>query len=309
MNSQTNAMAEPPFGAQANAPVVISAAQRMYWLVRCELWESRSIYLAPLAVASLFLFGFLISTITLPHRMHAASALDPEQQRAAIQQPYMLAAGLMMLTGMIVGVFYCLDALYGERRERSILFWKSLPVSDLSTVLAKACIPFVILPMLAFTITVAMQFIMLLLSSAVVLGSGLSVARLWAQLSFFQMSLLLFYHLVVVHVLWHAPFYAWLLLVSSWSRRAPFLWALLPPLAIGILEKIAFNTSHFAGLLTYQLTGGTDSASGAHHAPIEMLGHFEPEKLLSTPGLWAGLVITSLFLAAAARLRRYQGPI
>jgi ABC-2 type transport system permease protein len=123
------------------------------------------------------------------------------------------------------------------------------------------------------------------------------------------MSLLLFYHLVVVHVLWHAPFYAWLLLVSSWSRRAPFLWALLPPLVIGILEKIAFNTSHFAGLLTYQLTGGADSASGAHQAPIEMLGHFEPEKLLSTPGLWAGLVITSLFLAAAARLRRYQGPI
>ena len=59
-------------------------------------------------------------------------------------------------------MFYCLDALYGERRDRSILFWKSLPVSDLTTVLSKASIPIVVLPLLTFAVTVATQLIMLL---------------------------------------------------------------------------------------------------------------------------------------------------
>ena len=157
-----------------------------------------------------------------------------------------------MGTTFIVGMFYCLDALHGERRDRSILFWKSLPVSDLTTVLSKASIPLVVLPLLTFAITVATQLIMLLLSSAVLLGSGLSVATLWTQLSLFQMSLMLLYHLVTVHALWYAPIYGWLLLVSAWARRAPFLWAALPLLAIGVVEKIAFNTSHFAAMLGYR---------------------------------------------------------
>ena len=102
---------------------------------------------------------------------------------------------------------------------------------------------------------------MLLLSSAVLLGSGLSVATLWTQLSLFQMSLMLLYHLVTVHALWYAPIYGWLLLVSGWARRAPFLWAVLPPLAIGVVEKIAFNTSHFAAMLGYRISGGPEAVS------------------------------------------------
>src|SRR5204862_251954 len=79
------------------------------------------------------------------------------QQREAIAMPFDIAAALLMLTQLLVGAFYCLDPLHGERRDRSILFWKSLPVSDLTTVLSKASIPLVVLPLLTFTITVAMQ--------------------------------------------------------------------------------------------------------------------------------------------------------
>jgi ABC-2 type transport system permease protein len=294
---------------QVIAPVAIPPARLMYWSVRRELWENRSIYIAPLAVAGVFLFGFLISLIHLPAKTRAALALNAVQQHA-IQQPYMLAAGLLMLTGMIVGVFYCLDALHGERRDRSILFWKSLPVSDVTTVLSKASIPLVVLPFLIVAVTITTNTIMLLASSAVLLGSGLPVATVWTEVSWFHLSLMLFYHLVVVHGLWHAPFYGWLLMVSSWARRAAFLWALLPPLAIGIVEKIAFNTSHFTDLLLYQLNGGGGMGSEAPgRAPFEMLGHFDPGKLLSTPGLWIGLALTAALLAVAVRLRRNQGPI
>ena len=171
------------------------------------------------------------------------------QQHELIQQPYNFAALLIMGTTFVVAMFYCLDALHGERRDRSILFWKSLPVSDLTTVLSKASIPLVVLPLLTFAITIATQWIMLLLSTAVLLVSGLSVATLWTNLPLFQMSLMLLYHLLAVHALWYAPIYGWLLLVSGWARRAAFLWAALPLLAIGVVEKIAFNTSHFAAML------------------------------------------------------------
>ena len=70
-------------------------------------------------------------------------ALDAQSRQQTIEAPYDMAAGLLMLDLLIVGVFYCLDALHGERRDRSMLFWKSLPVSDLTTVLAKASIPLV----------------------------------------------------------------------------------------------------------------------------------------------------------------------
>ena len=171
----------------------------MYWLVRRELWEYRSIYIAPLAVAGVALFAFCLSSFVgiweEPLRLNPAHP----------QAPFDMAAGLMMLTGIVVSVFYCLDALHGERRDRSILFWKSLPVSDASTVLAKASIPLVILPLMTFAITFAMQWLMLLMSSAVVLAAGQSVATLWTNLSFLRMSWLMLYHVLTAHALWPAP--------------------------------------------------------------------------------------------------------
>jgi ABC-2 type transport system permease protein len=311
LNTQSNAIPGSPLESQAIAPAVISTTRPLYWSVRRELWENRSIYFAPLAVAAIILFGFLISTIYLPARMRAALALDPMQQRGLIEQPFNFAALLLMGTTFVVALFYCLDALHGERRDRSILFWKSLPVSDLTTVLSKASIPLLVLPLLTFAIVIATQWIMLLLSTAVLLGSGLSVTTLWAHASLFQTWLMLLLHLLAVHALYYAPIYGWLLLVSGWARRAAFLWAALPLLAICVVEKIAFNTSHFAGMLQSRLSGGPEAGDFpvAGLVAIHPLTHLAPLHFLSSPGLWVGLVVFAAFLAAAVRLRRYQGPI
>ena len=310
MNMQSNAVPESSLESQVAAPTAISATRRMYWSVRRELWESRSIYIAPLAVAALILVGFLISTIHLPAKMRAALALDPMQQHELIQQPYNFAALLIMGTTFIVAVFYCLDALHGERRDRSILFWKSLPVSDLTTVLSKASIPLVVLPLLTFAITVVTQGIMLLLSTAVLLGSGLSVGPLWTHLSLWRMSLMLLYHLLAVHSLWYAPIFGWLLLVSGWARRVPFLWAALPLLAIGVVEKIAFNTSHFGAMLGNRIGGGAEGAAPiAGKMSMDSLTHLTVGQFLISPGLWIGLIVAAAFIAAAVRLRRYREPI
>ena len=310
MNTQSNAMPES-FDSQGIAPAVMSATRPLYWSVRRELSENRSIYLAPLAAAGAALLGFLISMNGLPHRMRGLSTLHPAHQRESIALPYDTAAGVMMATMILVTVFYCADALYGERRDRSIFFWKSLPVSDLTTVLAKASIPFVVLPLLTFAITIAMQFIMLLLNSAVLLASGKNVAGLWTQLSVIQMWLLLLYHLFTAHTLWPAPVYCWLLLVSGWARRATLLWAALPVVVIAGVEELVSHTSYFAALVGTRLIGDTPSAAFTAPGtfPMDPATHITPGWFLSTPGLWIGLFIAASFLAAAVQLRRYQGPI
>jgi ABC-2 type transport system permease protein len=308
MSTQSNAIPES-FEAQSAAPQAFPASSTFTWAVRRELWENRSVYLAPLAVAAAALFAFSMSAIA--GVWVKSLRIDPGHAREAIARPYDISAALLMLTCILVSVFYCLDALHSERRDRSILFWKSLPVSDLTTVLAKASIPLVVLPLLTFVITMAMQFAMLLLSSAVVLASGLSVAGLWAKLGFFRMSMLLLYHLLTAHGLWPFPVYCWLLLVSGWARRATFLWAALPVVAIAGVEALAFRTGHFAALVGSRLLGIAPAfaPTPGEVFPSGPMTHITPGRFLSSPALWIGLIVAAAFIGAAVRLRRSQGPI
>ena len=311
MNTQSNAMPNAPLEAQAVTNAAVAATRPLYWSIRRELWENRSLYIAPLTIASLFLVGFLISTIQQMPKMRAALA-DPMNQRGAIHMPYDVAAFVLLLTAFFTGAFYCLDALYGERRDRSVLFWKSLPVSDLTTVLAKAGIPLVVLPLVTFAIIVATQFVLFLFSTAIALGNGLSAATLWAQLPLWKMWLSLLCALVA-SALWYAPIYGWLLLVSSYARRATFLWAVLPLFAICVVEKIAFNTLYFANLLKFRLIGWYTQAfvplvpGGV--PPADPLTQITPWRFLSTPELWIGLIVAAAFIAATVRLRHYREPI
>ena len=307
MNIQSN----PPRELASPAVVTISDTQTMYWSVRRELWENRSLYIAPLVVAAVLLFGFLISTIGLPHRRRAVLLLDPSQQRAHIERPYDVAAMMLILIAVIVGVFYCLDALHGERRDRSILFWKSLPVSDVTTVLSKASIPLVVLPLLIFAIAVATHIWMMLLSSAVLVSNGLSPATP-DQLPLGQSGLTLLYGLATM-ALWHAPIYAWLLLISAWAKRAAILWAFLPPMALAVFEKMAFRTSYIGSFLRYRFVGWMGEAFAftgeKGHVRIDSLTQLTPARFLGSAGFWLGLIFAALFLVAAVRLRRDRAPL
>jgi ABC-2 type transport system permease protein len=260
-------------------------------------------------VAGLFLVGFAVALVRLPQTMRAAAAMDPVSQQVAIQQPYVVAAIALMAIALIVAVVYCLDALYGERRDRSILFWKSLPVSDLATVLAKASVPILVIPLIAFAVTVATQLLMLLLSSAVLAVGGGDVGLLWARMPVLEATGIHFSHLVGAHGIWYAPFYGWLLMVSAWARRVPFLWATLPPFAIGAVERIAFGTTHFGDFLRNRFLGGPMPEGPMEGMTMDMLGSRTIGDFLLDPGLWLGLAVTALFLLLAVRLRHLRGPI
>jgi len=276
-----------------------------YWSVRRELWEHHSLSLAPLIVAAVALIGMLISVVmSLAKSLAKVATMEPVEQTSLLSAPYSAVALLVMITSVIVGCFYCLDALHGERRDRSILFWKSLPVSDATTVLAKASIPMLVLPLIAFMIITVVQLITVFVSTVVVLAHGISVATLWSKLPFMQMPIGVFYFLVAT-ALWYAPVYAWLLFISAWAKRGTFIWAVVPPMALIAFVQLVGIAPNVGKNIRSQLIGSAELGFSVT-ANGEMIP--DPMKFLSSPEVWIGLLIAAGLLLATVRLRRRREP-
>jgi ABC-2 type transport system permease protein len=291
-------------------PAPVSALQRFAWSVRRELWENRALYVAPLSLAGLILLGFLIGAVKLPHRLREVSAMDPAVQGSVLTHLLGFTSIAVLVTGCIVAVFYCLGALHNERRDRSILFWKSLPVSDLIAVASKAAIPLAVLPLIVFAVVVGLQAALLAIAMIVLLIKGFEAAAVLGQLPLFRMWLVLLYGEAAL-ALWYAPIYGWLLFVSGWARRAPFLWAVLPPLGLALVEKVAFSTSYVAHAIGERLWHGFgrafDTQSGSD--PMDGTIRMDPLKFIASPELWVGLLIAVALMAAAVWMRRNREPI
>ena len=216
------------------------------WSVRRELWEHRSLYLVPAGVAAVVLLGYIMTASTL-EVVRQLDSIAPERQAAMLSRPFEGAAIILMATSLVVAVFYCLDALHGERRDRSILFWKSLPVSDRTTVVAKALVPMIVVPMITLVTALMVQLSMLLIGSAMLIATGAAAAPLWQEVPHLRNAGMLFYALVTM-ALWHAPIYAWCLAASGIAPRAPLLFAFLPWVALALIELFVLGSQ---GTLTF----------------------------------------------------------
>lgn len=315
-----------PAATTAHAP----RTRPYYWSVRRELWENPAFYMAPIVVVALALLGFLASTFHLAKNVRratetlaavrsmdtgdveafAAASAAAAKAGTALPMHYYVSTGFPFMVVTVVAFFYCLGALHGERRDRTILFWKSLPVSDTTTVLAKATLPLVIGPVIIFSIAFVAHLFMLAVSSLVLLANGISPAELLSRLPFPYMWLAEVRGLIVVS-LWWSPIVGYLLLVSAWARRTPILWALGPWVVMIAVEYMAQQTLHIWGFLVMRLSGGYAMAftRGDGETAIETWADLDPRPILASPGLWLGLVAAVIFIAAAIRLRRYRDPI
>ncbi len=372
MSAATDATSETPM--HTVPPAGVTRTRPFFWSVRRELWENHAIWIAPLVVAAIVIFGFSVGLFT-PHSLtnvnrtsmvsHAKTVngvvvsktvsregggfaisanadadataqadpaeaskepvakvakptvMTPAQRLQIAVLPYDFLAVAMLVTMFLVAVFYCLGAMHNERRDRSILFWKSLPVPDLTTVLAKATIPMAVLPLVTVVLTLATQLVMLLLNSAEWTSHSRDLAALWSRIPLGEMSVVLLYGTITL-TLWWAPVYAWLLLVSVWARRAPFLWAVLPPLGLALAEKLAFNTTNVASMLSSRIMGTYEDAfvvpaKGAFRTPGAIatitISQIDAGKFLSTPGLWIGLIVAAGLVVATIWLRRNREPL
>jgi ABC-2 type transport system permease protein len=285
-------------------------ARTFYWLLRRELWEHRVLYIAPAVVAGFGVVGSTIGSLTLSNAERAARLADPASTYSYME-PYSFVAGTVLLSAIVVSILYCLAALHGERRDRSILFWKSLPVSDRMTVLSKAAVPLLIMPVIVFAVVFTAQLAILILTTLIWLANGFDPGLMWAELNLPFLWFMLVYGQAFM-ILWHAPIVGWLLLVSAWARRVPFVWAVAPLAALVVVEHLAFRGGSNPNLLEHRFTGGfsgafsVDSLGGK---AVSSLADLDSVRLYGQPGVWIGLMVAAGFLFAAIRLRRRRSPI
>jgi ABC-2 type transport system permease protein len=290
---------------------VVKKVRPFWWSVRREVWENPAIWMAPLAIEAVVLLAQVFATLHHPGEVTRAAAAGSAKAAQSLNMPYAAAAGAVFVISFIVSLFYCAGALHGERRDRSILFWKSLPVSDATTVLAKAAVPLAVQPVIILAVAVVAQLLMAAWTAVVLLANGVDPSLYWRFLHLPLMWVMLPYGLVV-NALWLAPVFTWFLLVSAWAKRMTFVWAIGPWLAAALFEFLTFRTRHVWNLIGARLFDGYGLAytvGGQGKAPVSRLADVAPMAVATSPGLWAGLVFAAACLTACVWLRRRHEPI
>lgn len=291
-------------------------------LVRRELWEHRSLVWAPLAMALTIIVLSLVSGVMnggMDIRSGEGQPLpalfsDPDKQRGMFA---MLMAGLVLpqlLVGFVVVFFYLLDCLFTERRDRSILFWKSLPVSDAKTVLSKLFVALVAVPLWIWALSIVVGLVVYGVIAATVSGTSAAGLGAWHGGTWLAVQASMLGKLAIA-TLWYLPVAGWLLLVSVLAKRAPFVWATLPFLVLSIAERTALGTQWVGSLvarrlfgfgeeISFSVTRSTVDAGGVGDSITRAHSMTTEFPLLTGVELWLGVAIGAGLVFAAIRLRR-----
>ncbi len=334
----------------------VSPAGTLRWLLKREYWENRGgFFYAPLiaGIVSLLMsavgigLGLFalhraardgglhvdgenvnINGLDLALLTQKISAKDMADLGNGLDLTLLLSSAWPFLVLAFVVFFYCLGALYDDRRDRSILFWKSLPLSDTQTVLSKVISALIVAPLVATLAAVATMFGFLLIISIVAITHGGSATTLiWGPASPLTLSAGLL-TAIPVYALWALPTAGWLLLCSAWAKSKPFLWAVMLPLFAGIIVSTTklmhvFDMTtgwfwqHIVGRLLLGTVPGMDLvyrlSAGDQARNVESLAALmspaEQLKTLAMPDLWVGAVFGVAFIVLAIVLRKRAGEI
>ncbi len=295
-------------------------------LVRRELWEHRSLYVTPAVVA-------LVMTLMLLTGYIFASGYEELVDIGIVGAQNMLADGhrrmalgafligntvVFILASGVLTVFYCLDALYAERKDKSILFWRSLPVTDAETVISKLLTALLLIPLITFGVVVIAHLVNLVLTSIFVSIEGGSPAfMIWQSAPLFDVWATVLIVMLALPI-WLSPFAGWFLFVSAWTRRSPLLTAFLPLVIVPMIESWVLPThlvwdaieNRFTQLPLFSVDPEVffdEKALAARTDAVNLLELVDLGKFLSSPGVWLGLVVCGLFATAAIYVRRYRG--
>jgi ABC-2 type transport system permease protein len=307
----------------------------MIWLIRREIWENRSLWIAPLVVAGVILViaafggihvgdagnfhvgwnsdsGIDVSDQDRQHIREAMSAAPLDQKQIIYAITLSTFTAVLLFTMVIVLFFYLLDSLLAERKDRSILFWKSLPVSDTEVVLSKLLTAAVVVPLFVLVVSSVLQILFALVwsvrFSGTMLGDALMAwdAPTWIRL---QASFVL---VIVTGILWYLPMIAYLMVVSVWARRNAFLWAVLPPLAILAIENMILGSNRFGDFLGHRFVGVfqlLESKVGSVHGSgmVTMSEVLEAVSgVLTSYETWLGVLVAVTMVFGAIRIRRFR---
>lgn len=298
------------------------------YLVRRETWEHKALYRAPIiamlvlaAVSVLFVAKALIAGDIIMAAEDHLFGLEELVPQYLSEGSSIVMAGLFMViftVSTFVAAFYFLDCLYAERKNRSIMFWKSLPISDTATVVSKLVAAMVFLPLVSLAAVLVGWLFMQILGVVVLMLLGVNgLSLLWQPGVLFSGTWVALETSVGL-LLWYLPLAGWLIMVSAWSKRSPFMWAVFPPLAIAFFEQLIFSSSHFVGMLGNRMfsfystimdpdvfdNGFRDGSDGMLLNSLNDAVHLS--SLFREPGLYGGIAVAAVFITAAIFLRRYR---
>jgi ABC-2 type transport system permease protein len=299
-------------------------------LLQRELWEHRALYVTPAVIALLVSLMALTGQVSI-HGYGLDELIDtgivaasnvPESMRAAAISGILIGLSTTFVLAMWIStIFYTLDSLYAERKDRSILFWRSTPSTDFETVLSKLLTAVLVIPLITFAVIIATHLIVMLITSMWLMARGASAWHLiWSSAPFFDNWTATLVFLLALP-LWMSPFIGWFLFVSAFTKRSPLLTAFLPIAMLPIFEKILFDSSiivdaFFVRSVKMPLFIGLDNMQLLFQEG-ELYERFANESIslftlmdlggfLTSGGLWIGLIVCGLFTTAAIYVRRYR---
>ncbi|MEP7241046.1 MAG: hypothetical protein ABI697_09190 [Devosia sp.] len=218
-------------------------------LLRREYLEHRVAFLYfPLGVMGILLLAAL-SGLGI-NRVKVVVGMTLPAGLKLFELGYIALVGLWFSYLALALFFYFGDAFSADRRNNAMLFWKSMPVSDLRILAGKFLAGIVLFPViiaLVAAITGVMHYA--LVSAATMLMPGLIVPvfPLEALASFAQITLLMLVHLGL-GLLWYAPFFAWVAGLSAVFGRWSLPLAFAIPGLIAVVENVAlFGTGPRGG--------------------------------------------------------------
>ncbi|HEY7739186.1 MAG TPA: hypothetical protein VIB01_01090, partial [Steroidobacteraceae bacterium] len=214
-----------------------------------------------------------------------------------------------------------LDSLYADRRDRSVLFWKSLPLSDAETVLSKFAVAAIVIPLVALVGAVLSQFVIAVGGSAKLALAGQAAGVMWNAQAI-SGGLVIAVVWSITAMLWYAPVVGYLMLASAWAPKGPFLWAVLPPAGLYMLERVLLQTNHVGGFIKERMFGlvrlvrpeaaaDVDPATGdevrgqlIRLSDLDLAGSLQD--FYTSADLWLGVIAAAVLVAAAMWVRRYR---
>jgi len=308
-------------------------------LIRREFWEHKSLWIAPLVWVGLITLFFNWAMLHVPDGSgHSGIKVDgrpvaemsisgtelqhkldvPEERKeGAFAVSYLAIFGLISVFMTIVVFFYLIDCLYTERKDRSILFWKSLPVSDTSVVLSKLAVAMLVVPIGVILLTAVTQLVNYLTALAILHGT--IIGEIFPDWSFgaWLRSQAIALGVMLGGVLWYVPIAGYLMLLSAWAKNKVFLWAILPPIALPVLEKVFLQSNHVLDFLGQRFTGyiglmkvdPNAFEAGDHErfpAVNDVYNAFHLSSVFTSAEMWLGVAAGAAMVFAAIRIRRFR---
>jgi ABC-2 type transport system permease protein len=330
MNALTTAASTPSHGTA-----------KLKWLLKREYWENRGgFFWAPLItgaiIVGLNLILAVIGSIAARRSMGSSGFVFDDADPHKVGQALGAMGDGMLLGGVVVACivlafvvfFYALGSLYDDRRDRSVLFWKSLPLSDSQMVLSKAAWALVLAPLWAIGVGLLIGLALWVISALTITVNGVPVAHAVFTQSHPLRIIGGVLASLPVYMLWALPTVGWLMFCSAWARSKPFLWAVLVPVlacvvismmtilpGVDIAHDKVWYTLVYRGLLSvvpggwYPAISGVVDSSVEIHTADDLAGAIDLARswhVFATADLWIGAVVGVALIAAAVRLRRWR---